>query len=82
MVCHGEQEAFIILRHTVEMLKDLHKKIVVEGVETQEMVDILTEMHCDYLQGYLYSKPLPEGNYIAFLQRYLWLPNQNSNDLH
>ena len=41
MVCHGEQEAFIILRHTVEMLKDLHKKIVVEGVETQEMVDIL-----------------------------------------
>ena len=42
MVCHGEQEAFIILRHTVEMLKDLHKKIVVEGVETQEMVDILS----------------------------------------
>ena len=46
MVCHGEQEAFIILRHTVEM-------------------------HCDYLKGYLYSKPLPEGDYIAFLQRYL-----------
>lgn len=62
-----EREAFIILRHTVEMLKALHKKIIVEGVETQEMVDVLTEMHCDYLQGYLYSKPLPEEDYIAFL---------------
>ena len=64
-------EAFIILRHTVEMLKDLRKKIIVEGVETQEMVDILTKMHCDYLQGYLYSKPLPEEDYIAFLRKYL-----------
>ena len=49
MVCHGEQEAFIILRHTVEMLKDLHKKIVVEGVETQEMVDILSN-HLETMQ--------------------------------
>lgn len=65
------QEALIILRHTVEMLKALRKRIIVEGVETQKMVDVLTEMHCDYLQGYLYSKPLPEEDYIAFLSTHL-----------
>ena len=63
-----DQEAFIILRHTVEMLKALRKKIIVEGIETQEMADVLIEMNCDYLQGYLYSKPLPEEDYVAFLE--------------
>lgn len=45
-----DEEAFLILRHTVQMLKELKKKIVVEGVETEEMRKILTEMGCDYLQ--------------------------------
>ena len=62
-----DQDAFIILRHTVEMLNALRKKIIVEGVETQKMVEVLTEMHCDYLQGFLYSKPLPEEDFIRFL---------------
>lgn len=65
----NNQEAFIILRHTVSMLKALHKKIVVEGVETQEMADILIEMHCDYLQGYLYSKPIPGEDFMTFLHQ-------------
>ena len=64
----GDSEAFIILRHTIEMLKALHKKIVVEGVETDDMASLLIEMHCDYLQGFLYSKPVPEQEYIDFLQ--------------
>jgi EAL domain-containing protein (putative c-di-GMP-specific phosphodiesterase class I) len=63
-----DTEALIVLQHTVAMLKALHKKIVVEGVETQEMADILIDMHCDYLQGYLYSKPIPAKEYIAFLE--------------
>lgn len=64
----GDPEAFIILRHTIEMLKALHKKIVVEGVETDDMASLLIEMHCDYLQGFLYSKPVPGQEYIDFLQ--------------
>ena len=61
------KEAFIVLRHTVEMLRSLKKKIVVEGVETKEMVKLLSDIGCDYLQGYYYSKPVPPDAFITFL---------------
>lgn len=61
------EEAFIVLRHTVEMLRSLKKKIVAEGVETAEMVTLLSEIGCDYLQGYYYSKPIPPDTFIMFL---------------
>ena len=62
------KEAFVILRHTVEMLKSLNKRIVVEGVETEEMANLLIDMGCDYLQGYYYQKPVPEDKYVEFLK--------------
>lgn len=64
------KEAFVILRHTVEMLKSLNKKIVVEGVETNEMAKLLIDMGCDYLQGYYYSKPIPSQDYVEFLEKH------------
>ena len=63
------EEAFIILRHTVEMLRSLNKKIVVEGVETEEMVKLLSDIGCDYLQGYYYSKPVPADDFVMFLAK-------------
>ena len=36
-----EEESMIILKSTIKMIKDVGRKIVVEGVETQEMADIL-----------------------------------------
>lgn len=63
------EEAFVILRHTVEMLKSLNKKIVVEGVETAEMAQLLIDMGCDYLQGYYYQRPVPGDEYIMFLEK-------------
>lgn len=66
------EEAFVILKHTVEMLKSLKKRIVVEGVETKEMAQLLIDMGCDYLQGYYYQKPIPGDQYLEFLKE-----NQN-----
>lgn len=63
-----DEEAFIVLRHTVSMLKALNKKIVVEGVENENMVTLLKEMGCDYLQGFFYSKPVPESQFVNFLK--------------
>lgn len=62
-------EAFVILRHTIEMLRSLKKKIVVEGVETEEMARLLINLGCDYLQGYYYQKPVPAENYLKFLEK-------------
>ena len=54
----------------VDILSLLKKKdmtIVAEGVETQEMAKALAELHCDYLQGYYFSKPLPAEDFLKTL---------------
>lgn len=63
-------EAFIILRNTVQMLKELNKKIVVEGVENEKMRDTLIEMGCDFFQGYYYSKPVTEREFTRYIESY------------
>ncbi len=45
--------------------KDL--EIVMEGVETEEIKDFLLECGGDYIQGYIYSKPLPWREYVEFI---------------
>ncbi|MCR5775390.1 MAG: EAL domain-containing protein [Lachnospiraceae bacterium] len=56
-----------ILPALVQAFKQMNFKITAEGIETEEMADILTDIGCDYLQGYLYSKPIPPEE---FLQKY------------
>ena len=63
------EKAMIALRNTIRMIKELGLEIVVEGVENQEYVDYLTEEHCDYLQGYFYSKPIPDRDFLELLRR-------------
>ena len=58
----------VVLKNTVAMLKDMNMEIVVEGIETQEMLDFFTELQCDFIQGYFFSKPLPKPEFIYFLR--------------
>lgn len=61
-------EGRVILENTVLMMQSLKKELVVEGVENAEATRILTDMDCDYIQGYYYSKPLPQQAFIEFLK--------------
>ncbi len=63
----GSPEMWIILQNTVEMLKNMDMDIVVEGIETKELVELLSEMKCDYIQGYYFSKPIPEDDFVDFI---------------
>jgi EAL domain-containing protein (putative c-di-GMP-specific phosphodiesterase class I) len=40
---------------------------VAEGVETEEQAKFLRLLRCDEMQGYLFSKPVPESELIALL---------------
>jgi EAL domain-containing protein (putative c-di-GMP-specific phosphodiesterase class I) len=51
------------------MAKNLGLKTVAEGVETREQAQFLTAIGCDYLQGYLFSKPVPADLFAALLQQ-------------
>ena len=63
-----DNNAKIVLINTLKMLKELGKKIVVEGVEDADMVKLLEENGCDYMQGYFYSKPIPPYEFVEFLK--------------
>lgn len=52
----------------IQMAHRLQMKVVAEGVETGQQVDLLKSMGCDYIQGYYYSKPLPMEELIDFIQ--------------
>lgn len=61
------ERAMCALRHTVGMMQELDKHIVAEGVETQEQLAVLEELGCHYLQGYYFSKPVPEQDFLRKL---------------
>jgi EAL domain-containing protein (putative c-di-GMP-specific phosphodiesterase class I) len=62
-----DERAMLALKHTVAMVLDLDMYIVAEGVETEEMVKTLTELGCEYLQGYYFSRPVCEADFLEKL---------------
>ncbi len=64
----GESErSDSVIRTIIDLAHTLGSKVVAEGAETKEQVDFLTENHCDYIQGYYFSKPLPEEEFAKLL---------------
>jgi len=52
----------------IEMGHSVGLKVVAEGVETLGQQNLLRNMNCDYLQGYLFSKPLPATEVEVWLK--------------
>jgi len=48
----------VIVRSTIDLAHNLGLKVVAEGVQTQEVKDLLEILDCDLIQGYLLSKPV------------------------
>jgi len=57
-----------ILSSIVRMVNWLQLPLIVEGVEVVEQADFLRSIGCDHIQGYLYSKPLPEEEFERLLR--------------
>ncbi|MGE7112633.1 sensor domain-containing protein [Lysinibacillus sp. NPDC047702] len=62
----------------IQMSHRLKMKVVAEGVEQAQQVDILRKMNCDIIQGYYYSKPLPLNELIEFME-YWEIEHQGRN---
>ena len=65
----GTKRGCMIVRHMLEVIRELGMKSVVEGVETKEQVEILKTLGCDAIQGYYYSKPLPLEEFDALADK-------------
>ena len=62
----GRKEDNMVLS-IIEMAHRMDMKVVAEGVETAEQLAFLRACDCDYIQGYYFSKPLPQKEYARVL---------------
>lgn len=58
----------ILLKNTIDMMKNIHKNILVEGIETKDRFEEVKAMGADHIQGFYFSKPRPENDFLAFLK--------------
>ncbi|MFB5087014.1 EAL domain-containing protein [Psychrobacillus sp. PGGUH221] len=58
------------LRAIIVLANNLEINVIAEGVETIEQRDYLKENQCSFVQGYLYDKPLSDGQFMARLQQF------------
>jgi EAL domain-containing protein (putative c-di-GMP-specific phosphodiesterase class I)/GGDEF domain-containing protein len=61
-----------VVRATVSLCHDLGYRVVAEGVETQEALDLVAAAGCDEAQGYLFAQPLPAEAFAAWFRA--WAP--------
>ena len=59
---------YIMLEYSVRMFRQMKRRILIEGVETAEQIELLSKLNVDYLQGYFFSKPLCEKDFVDFLR--------------
>ncbi|MGE7688731.1 putative bifunctional diguanylate cyclase/phosphodiesterase [Lysinibacillus sp. NPDC097214] len=72
------EEKQAVVDAIIQMSHRLKMKVVAEGVEQAQQVDILRKMNCDIIQGYYYSKPLPLHELLKFLE-YWGIEHQGRN---
>lgn len=63
-----------IVETVVHLAAGLSLKTIAEGIETVEQRDMLAEMGCDIIQGYLLSQPIPLSDIIVWLHEYQLSP--------
>ena len=57
-----------IAQAIIALAESLQLKVIAEGVETTDQLNLLRRYHCDEMQGYLFARPLPPGELLALLQ--------------
>lgn len=59
-----------VVKYLTQLVHELGMDIVAEGIETQKQLDFLSEVHCDTVQGFIFSKPLPVPLFETWAEQY------------
>ncbi|WP_099362533.1 EAL domain-containing protein [Fredinandcohnia onubensis] len=68
-----------IIKSLIFMAKGLDMNVVAEGVETIEQLSFLRQQECQEIQGYIFSKPVPEETFQNLLRKMILKPTFNSD---
>ena len=66
----SNQSDAAIVAAVIALAKSLRLGVVAEGVESPQQAAALGALHCDYVQGYLYSPPLPAEKFVEWARSY------------
>ncbi|MCR4807266.1 MAG: EAL domain-containing protein [Lachnospiraceae bacterium] len=75
-----DPQMWIMVKETIKMLKQMGKKVLIEGVEEEAVVEKFTHLGadyiqgCEYLQGYYFCRPLPELEFLEFMREQIGKP--------
>ncbi len=61
-----DAEARAIVSSIIQLADSLDRRVVAEGVETAQQLEVLAELKCDYVQGYHLSRPLTATAFSSF----------------
>ena len=64
----SSRESATILKDTVSLIRHLHRNVLQEGVETLEELNLVREAGCNLVQGYFFSQPLPEADFMEYVR--------------
>jgi EAL domain-containing protein (putative c-di-GMP-specific phosphodiesterase class I) len=60
----------VVMETTTDMILKLGLKIVSEGVETAEQLETVKSLGVQYIQGYYFSRPLPQEAFLGFIREW------------
>lgn len=69
LMMEKDSEMLKLVKNLISTFKDSNLKILVEGVETEAQDKLVKNAGVDYIQGFLYSKPLSVTSYLELLHR-------------
>ncbi len=67
----GDAEDTAIVRSIIQMAQALGLQTTAEGIDRPEVVQMLQDMGCTQIQGYVYARPMPAAEFTAWLQDYM-----------
>lgn len=68
-ICRNENDVYIV-ETIINLAHKMGMDVVAEGIETEEQLNILKSLDCDIIQGYYFSRPIPEDD-VKFLPNIL-----------
>lgn len=72
------EKSMLMLKGVVNLAKSLGLTTVAEGVETPDQFEILEDLDCDIIQGFIFDKPLPEEKFIERLEKRVYVIDQTA----
>ena len=65
---NSNEKTWKVVKVFISLAHELKITVVAEGVENRSQIEKLKEINCDLIQGYVYARPLPEEEFVTWIE--------------